>query len=219
MFKRSAAGSRVKLPTRLIAVSAASENIIKIQDMEGSEGGDWVALSYQWGAPPHFSTTRQNLKEMYAGIDIDILPQTFKDAIKVTRALQRPYLWIDSLCIIQGPGGDFDTEATTMEDVFNGAYCVLAACCAKDQRSGFLSARVPRQRVTLDPQHYDYGAIHVCPTIENFGRHVLAGGLAQRGWVLQEHALARRTIFFTKYQTYWECGHGVRCETMATLSK
>ncbi|KAF2828919.1 hypothetical protein CC86DRAFT_347492 [Ophiobolus disseminans] len=217
-FKRSAAGSIIKLPTRLIAVGTCADNTVRLQEMGGLDDGDWIALSYQWGPPPHFSTTRQNLSEMYAGVEVSKLPQTFRDAISITRALKRPYLWIDSVCIIQGQDGDFEDEATTMEDVYSGAYCVLAACCAENQRSGFLSPRVFRHQVTLDSQHQDYGAIHVCQTIDNFEQHVLKGNLAERGWVLQEHALARRTIFFTKYQTYWECGHGIRCETMATLA-
>jgi hypothetical protein len=48
---------------------------------------------------------------------------------------------------------------------------------------------------------------------------VLGGELHSRGWVLQEHALARRTLFFTEHQTYFECGNGVRCETSTKLSK
>jgi hypothetical protein len=43
--------------------------------------------------------------------------------------------------------------------------------------------------------------------------------LNKRGWVLQERALARRTIYFTARQTYWECGCGVRCETLTRLHK
>ena len=217
-FKKSAAGSIIKLPTRLIDVGTAADSCVRLQEMKDLDG-DWIALSYQWGTPPYFSTTRHNILDMYAGVEVHTLPKTFRDAIKITRALGRRYLWIDSICIIQGPDGDFESEARTMEDVYNGAYCVLAACCAKDQSSGFLLPRMARRQVTLDPQHDNHGAIHVCQRIENFDQHVLHGDLAKRGWVLQEHALARRTIFFTEYQTYWECGHGVRCETMATLAK
>jgi hypothetical protein len=59
----------------------------------------------------------------------------------------------------------------------------------------------------------------VCQNIDNFKDHVLNGELNSRGWVLQEHALARRTLFFTEHQTYFECSSGVRCETSTKLSK
>jgi hypothetical protein len=218
-FKESAVGTITKVPTRLLAVVTDSPTTVRLQEMKGLDRSEWVALSYRWGPPPHFSTTRRNLEKMYQGISVDELPRTFQDAVTITRELGQAYLWIDSLCIIQGEDGDFETESKTMEDVYNGAYCVLAASSAVDQRSGFLSPRAPRRQVTLDPQHDNHGLILVCEMIDNFQDHVLKGNLARRGWVLQEHALARRTIFFTEHQTYWECGHGVRCETMSTLTK
>lgn len=60
-------------------------------------------------------------------------------------------------------------------------------------------------------------AFYVCESIDNFQRDVIEGTLNTRGWVLQERALARRTIYFAENQTYWECGEGVRCETMIRM--
>jgi hypothetical protein len=61
--------------------------------------------------------------------------------------------------------------------------------------------------------------IFIRETIDDFQNHVLDGPLGGRGWVLQEHALARRTIYYTDYQCYFECGDGVRCETMTKMTK
>lgn len=209
-----------RLPTRLIHVGRNDEDVVKLQEMRAEDTGDWIALSYRWGDSPPFSTTRQNLSRHINGMALTSLPRTFQDAIKVTRALGRKYLWIDSICIIQGEDGDFRHESKRMEDVYSGAYCVLAASCATDQRSGFLLPRVRRRYVALNSkQGGNGGLLYVCSMIEDFRGHVLQGALHKRGWVLQEHALARRTIFFTKHQTYWECGHGVRCETMVKMKK
>jgi hypothetical protein len=195
--------------------------MVRLQETRGMNESDcrWVALSYQWGPPPHFETTRQNMNNHRNSIKLYELPQTFQDAVKVTRALKRQYLWIDSICIIQGLDGDFNQEAETMQDVYNGADFVIAASAADSQNSGFLHNRKARQRVTVSPQHNKRTNIHICQMVDDFEQHVLQGDLSRRGWVLQEHALARRTVFFTKYQTYWECGHGVRCETMTTMEK
>ncbi|KAI3547764.1 hypothetical protein CABS03_10036 [Colletotrichum abscissum] len=54
---------------------------------------------------------------------------------------------------------------------------------------------------------------YICEIIDNFEIDVEKGELNQRGWVLQERALSRRTLHFTSSQTYWECGEGIRCET------
>jgi len=104
-----------------------------------------------------------------------------------------------------------------MEDVYSGAYCVLAASRVNSHSSGFLRPRNERDYVELRDENGT--SFYICETIDNFNNHVLEGALNQRGWVLQEHALARRTIFFTEHQTYWECGDGVRCETMTKMRK
>ncbi|KAJ9138333.1 Serine/threonine-protein kinase par-4 [Pleurostoma richardsiae] len=64
----------------------------------------------------------------------------------------------------------------------------------------------------------DKAPFYICENIDDFNLHVLNGRLNKRGWVLQQHALARRTIFFTEHQTYFECGDGVRCETLTKMS-
>ncbi|KAI4961385.1 hypothetical protein J4E86_000413 [Alternaria arbusti] len=117
-----------------------------------------------------------------------------------------------------GPQGDFMTEAKRMEEVYSGAYCVVAASCATDHYDGFLKPRSRRDCVRLCGQSKGQPPFYLCQNIDNFKDHVLDGELHQRGWVLQEHALARRTLFFTEHQTYFECGNGVRCETSTKLS-
>jgi hypothetical protein len=209
------------MPTRLIYVGKDGDDVVQLQEMQGKKNVSWIALSYRWGDSSPFSTTQQNLRSHVEGMKLTALPRTFQDAIKVTRALGYNYLWIDSLCIIQGKDGDFSEESKRMEDVYSGAYCVLAASCATDQRSGFLLPRVARTSVALNHKGGvgNGGTIYVCSFIEDFRSHVLQGALHKRAWVLQEHALARRTVFFTKHQMYWECGHGVRCETMIKMTK
>lgn len=207
-----------QLPTRLIDVGNEGDDIIRLWEPGRGEKAEWIALSYQWGSAPHFFTDQTNIRDhLEKGMDFETFPATFKDAAIVTRALGRRYLWIDSICIIQGEGGDFNQEAKRMEEVYSGAYCVLAASCATGHYSGFLRQRKEREFVTLYGP--DQAPFYICESIDDFNLHVLEGDLNQRGWVLQEHALARRTIFFTESQMYWECGDGVRCETMMKMTK
>jgi hypothetical protein len=60
---------------------------------------------------------------------------------------------------------------------------------------------------------------YVCEAIDDFHCDVDQSELNKRGWVLQERALSRRTVYFTEKQSYWECGGGVRCETMTKMKK
>jgi hypothetical protein len=209
----------VRLPTRLIDVGKAGDETVRLRVTALTDTGDWIALSHKWG-DKHFSTTSENLQAHLKGITLSALPATFRDAVIVTRALGLEYLWIDSLCVIQGPDGvDFRKEAKRMEEVYSGAYCVIAASCAADHYSGFLKPRNTRDCVGMRREGKDQAPFYICQTIDNFKGHVLDGELHSRGWVMQEHALARRTLFFTEHQTYFECKDGVRCETSTKMKK
>ncbi|KAF3766598.1 HET-domain-containing protein, partial [Cryphonectria parasitica EP155] len=203
------------LPTRLIYVGTLVNPSLSLYETQPRDNMRYSALSHPWGKPPHFCTFPSTIDNHKKGIDFYDLPLTFRNAITVTRELNLQYLWIDSICIIQGPDGDFENEATRMEAVFSNAYCVLAACSVLGQGDSFLNERKKRKNISL--KYEGKPAIFVCEFMDNFNQDVLESNLSQRGWVLQERALARRTIYFTDKQTYWECGGGVRCETMARM--
>ncbi|KAI0198028.1 hypothetical protein F4808DRAFT_473132 [Astrocystis sublimbata] len=204
------------LPTRLIYVGKQGDQKVYLRTTRPGDNLEWTALSHQWGTDKQFCTTTETIRDHIDGMDFHSLPATFKDAVIVTRELGRQYVWIDSICIVQGPGGDFNHEAKRMEQVYRGAYCVLAPSRSPGHYAGFLKPRNPRETVVLK-QGKSRAPFYVCENIDDFDHHVLQGSLNQRGWVLQEHALARRTIYFTDSQTYFECGNGVQCETMAKL--
>lgn len=159
------------------------------------------------------------------GIDDTDFPPKYQDAITVARQLKVRYIWIDALCVIQqdksdpqdkDKGKDWANEAERMEQVFRSAYATIAACCANSPAENFLKRRPERQCVTMQADNAFY---YLCNAIDNFSEDVEQGELAKRGWVLQERALSRRTIYFTEKQTYWECGEGVRCETLTKTKK
>jgi hypothetical protein len=218
-----------RIPTRLIDVGQGGEQATTVYlrvttkwNEDQSKSIRYIALSYPWGSDnknDHFCTTTTNTADrLLNGIPVNRLPSTFKHAVKVTRELGVQYLWIDSLCIIQGDDGDFTTEANHMETVFSSAYCVIAASRATGTSSGFLEERSGRKFVKFEVTSLGH-SLYVCEAIDDFQQDVIEGPLNKRGWVLQERALARRTIYFTKNQTYWECGEGVRCETLTRMRK
>ena len=203
-----------------IDVGERDTQTIRLHETQEDESGMYIALSHRWGDIPEehfFRTLITNIEDYKVKINLQDLPDTFRDAVITTRALGFKYLWIDSICIIQGPGGDFDKEAGRMEDIFSSAYCVIAANRATSQKSGFLKPRPKRKYVTFARENME--TFYVCHFIDNFNMDVLEGHLNKRGWVLQERALSRRTIYFAESQTYWECGEGVRCETLNKMEK
>ncbi|EEU41513.1 uncharacterized protein NECHADRAFT_87671 [Fusarium vanettenii 77-13-4] len=185
---------------------------------EPNEDRDYIVLSHRWGKPTveewnRFCTTPQNCHPRLDGFLFDDLPKTFQDAIVVTRELGKQYLWIDALCIIQGPEGDWESEAGRMEHVFANAYCTIAANSAGGWKDGFLQSGLWDQ---IDPESMDCHC--------SFELEVSEAPLMQRAWVLQERVLSRRIIHFTagascggQGHTYRECGDGIRCQQFSTL--
>lgn len=203
-----------QLPKRLISIAHQQKiKIIEVKERKlDPQTVKYIALSHKWGAmPEEAKTTTSNLEQRKKRIPENELPLTFKNVIAITRALGLEYLWIDTLCIIQGPDGDFASQADTMQTTFNHAYCVIAACSAQNATDGLLPKR--------DVSYIRLDNIIMSAVTNDFERDVLNSPLQSRGWVLQERALARRTIFFSNTQIYMECGNGIRCETGLNMKK
>lgn len=206
-------------PTRVIDVGDDNGSPVRLVEDERKSTKRYLALSHRWGdlsEKEKFCTLEGNINDLKREIPYDRLPKSFQDAVRLTRALQVQYLWIDSLCIIQDNNQDWETEAQKMEDVFSNAYCTIAASSAESSRKGFLGERKQRDVISIQTPS---GLLHLAEPIDDFSSHVENSVLNSRVWVFQERALSRRTIHFTTTQTYWECGRGVFCETLARLRK
>jgi hypothetical protein len=161
-----------------------------------------------------------------------ILPQTFKDAVAITRKLRIDYLWIDSLCIYQDIPSDWQTEAGSMAEVYSRSFCNIAATSARDSSGGCFFDRDQRMVV---PGHIDTPSPELLETqiigppgyiipkqyriyAEDFWEQgMMKQPLLQRGWVVQERLLASRTIHFSQPQIFWECRHSTACEVFPQL--
>ena len=120
------------LPQRVIDVGLKSQGTDPVEHCRlycsHGECEKYLTLSHCWGqAGTINTTTRENLEHQYNGIDWSSLSKTFQDAILVTRALGIRYLWIDSLCIIQGDNTDWEQESAKMGSIYEGSYITLAA--------------------------------------------------------------------------------------------
>lgn len=225
---------RVYCPNRLLDVGSSvheeSSHIVDTKSLPATGDVKYLALSHRWGentpTNPHFFSTNDNIKQHMKNIPDTDLPPNFRDAVAVARQLGIRYLWIDALCILQwtpNHPGDFQQEADSMQDIFSSAHCVLATSSATGMNSGFLHSngmtpRSERKAVEIDERILG-SRLFICDSPDDFQRDVIDGPLNSRAWVLQERALARRTIFFTNNQIYWECSGGFRCETMSKLAK
>lgn len=135
------------------------------------------------------------------------MPQTFQDAIALTRSFGMRYLWIDSLCIIQDDQQDWEVEAQTMGDVYRNARLTVAAVAATCADTGlffpvdgrlnrpcYIGASICQPNLPSYPPHARKCYILADDKLERNGAERAdtyrpRGPLDRRGWVLQEEVL------------------------------
>ncbi|KAK0622821.1 heterokaryon incompatibility protein-domain-containing protein, partial [Immersiella caudata] len=200
------------LPIRLLELSKP-DSLKLVSGQEVSSPRYIATLSHRWGdsdKTPSYRTTNNNIHSREEGSNFHVsdLPLTFQDAIKVSRGLSIYYLWIDSLCIIQDCKEDWAKESRRMEDVYAGAYCTIAATSATNSQEGFLGQDIDSKHLYVYNNDNPSQRAYVRVETANFDQEVDGAQLNQRGWVLQERLLSRRTIHFGSSEMYFECGYG-----------
>jgi len=229
-----------ELPTRVIDVgSDVSPPKLHIANGQVAK---YIALSHCWGdalkSSQTIKTTHNTFAQWQTEIPWALLSKTFQDAITITRRLGLRYLWIDSLCIIQGDADDWISESVKMASVYAKALVVIAATGAKDGDAGCFigSKQQPRSA-------NEYGALRLGGKSDNgqeayaYARRSrytpsitlasLRGGemvhgwksalgqpLEKRAWTLQEEAFGIRVLYYTEDEVRWRCSEYVACECL-----
>src|SRR5947209_7177591 len=98
----------------------------------------YLTLSHCWGNADSMpiKTTTSNEQVHLKGLDTATLPQTFCDAVIITKHLGFRYLWIDALCIIQDSQSDWQTESANMASIYQGSSLTIAASSSSNSDGG-----------------------------------------------------------------------------------
>ncbi|KAJ2990320.1 hypothetical protein NUW58_g3008 [Xylaria curta] len=204
------------LPTRVLDL-ARDEGFVFLCEPEETQTGSYVALSHVWGGEVPIRTTTETLDLFKDGIRLDSLPQTFRDAVFMARLLECPYLWIDSLCIIQDSKEDWTREAARMADAYGNAYVTIAAVAAENSNSGLFSkheASVAKHTIQRAGESGRDMIVDVRPALEHTPYYESSPyGLPQgtearllgRAWCFQEYLLSPRVLLFTDWEILWVC--------------
>lgn len=195
------------VPTRLIRIPA-SENVTSVNIVEtGGVYVPWCALSYCWGGPQLKRTMKANLKNGSRSIALSELPATILDAILATHRLKIPYLWVDSLCIIQDDRHDLSRELAHMPKIYNNSTLTIVAAAAATCTEGFLRPRVPR----LDPTYGPPISLRYEDELGAQGTIILHGTfrpsepIHARAWTMQEQLLSPRMLLYNTSTLAWLC--------------
>ncbi|KAJ4421545.1 hypothetical protein N0V82_003683 [Gnomoniopsis sp. IMI 355080] len=135
-----------RLPKRVVEVGPADNTGIRVFEHAYDDEirkEKYIALSHTWGSTRHTLLKHDNSKQMKRNVPHDELPSLYQDAIAITRRFGYQYIWIDSLCIIQGDDHDFAAEGAKMALIYEGAEFVLAASSAPNGDAGLCVPRGP----------------------------------------------------------------------------
>lgn len=197
------------LPNRVIDVTQDGLDP-RLVVTEGKRG-HYAALSHCWGGLQLLQTKASTLVQYQDNIPMDELPKSFKDAITIARKLQIPFLWIDSLCIVQDSEQDWHHESALMSSIYRNSVLTISATGAVDGSHGCFIPEAHSETVQL-PQTFSDTQGKAYVTGSRLGLYgppwsdkVAGGPLSHRAWALQERCLSRRILHCCRGQWVWEC--------------
>ncbi|PVH69103.1 HET-domain-containing protein, partial [Cadophora sp. DSE1049] len=202
-------------PSRLLDIES-SVDIIKLCCPDPGPVLEYATLSHRWEADNLLRLLTTNIELFMEGIPMDILSDTFRDAVCACRQLNVRYLWIDSLCILQDSKCDWTEESSRMGEVYRNCHFCLAAIAASDGDKALYTKRdplivKPLFRRTTETWYdgdtafeADLYRIHL-GSVDT--KEIDDSNLQTRGWVFQERALAPRTLYIGASELFWGC-HG-----------
>ncbi|KAJ4213332.1 hypothetical protein NW759_011174 [Fusarium solani] len=215
-------------PGRLIEVRTPHQQPRLVNREAAQLEGGYAALSHCWGPNPNFlmlNTDKES--EFRREIPMEELPASFRDAVITCRRLDIPYLWIDSLCIIQDSHSDWLLQSEDMFKVYLNCELNIAIDASASAHEGAFRERDPRYLQDccvwtpfFKPQRHDAqiipdenefkstDGINLCEvyTVNDFAWAREEAPLTKRAWIFQERLLSPRTLYFSSDRISWECG-------------
>ena len=191
---------------------------------------EFMALSYVWGSKPTIRLIKANnstLLEPGALGEIAI-PQTIADSMDLVSKLGFQYLWVDAFCVIQDDANDQIYQIGKMAAIYSSAFLTILAATGEDSDAGLpglgsLTRRYEQHEVMILQASEGNDGLSVINTLKSCPRHcdpwyrrgqedADSCKWSQRAWTMQEKALSRRTLVFTKEQVFWNCHQAYFCE-------
>lgn len=220
----------------MLDVHSEPIRLVEYHDIQNAAGKPespsvrYTALSYCWGnddqSQQQLLTTKENLPDRLVGITEQQLTPVLRDAVLATRLLSIRYLWVDSLCILQGDRQDWENQSAKMEEIYRNA-CVTVATpvsgsCGQGFRHttrkklyisfrsllnpdvcgrfsmGYLGCNIDRRTSRLNYNHI-------------YMTNVESSRWASRGWTFQEMLMSTRLLLFGPAEIFFRCDENTSC--------
>lgn len=191
--------------------------LIDVQDrclVRAWTGIEFLALSYVWGTNLE---KREHTKgvltkdfeeelEHKNSLRSSELPATVEDAIQACMDLGERYLWVDRLCILQDDLDSKKHQIHAMGNIFASAKLVMIAAGAEHMHEGICGISKTRKTRQISTQ---VSGMELVQELLDIYKCVEETVWSSRAWTYQEAVLARRNLWLTDHQTFFECSRGV----------
>lgn len=215
------------LPDRLLDVRGDIPRLVSRADISSSSRANtrYLALSYCWGTKEDAShqpkLTKDSRLRFQTGIDPKELSAVHRDTVDVARALSIPYIWIDSLCILQDDDDrvDWQRQCAQMDRIYGCAHVTILAAASSSCRQSFL--RRPRGLQTVLPfqsavqpsrsgfLEIELRRVEISDSsdflYDIFQAEFNNSRLSTRGWAYQEQVLSARMVSFGGWNIHYLC--------------
>lgn len=221
------------LPERLIDVGVDNLRLVErnsINERNNNDKGptqrlEYCALSYCWGpyedSKSQTKTTRITIRNHLESLDFSSLSPVIRDAVKAAQSLSIPYLWVDSLCILQDDDSDWQRQCSQMHKIYGKARVTLVAASSRTCREGFLTSKGHYLRFPYNSaQRSDISGsflikfTHVSAfsrkksppdltLVEDLYNDLNLSQWARRGWTFQEDIMSSARIVYGAVGVYF----------------
>ncbi|KAI1422270.1 heterokaryon incompatibility protein-domain-containing protein [Xylaria sp. FL1777] len=215
--------SRGWKPSRLLDISEDKIKLILRRQAEAQE--PYVTLSHCWGKDEFLVLTPHLLPRFVDGVHISDFALTFQETILTVRRLGVRYLWIDCYCILQGDSNDaisdWKYESLRMGKVYANSLLNIGALESDGPSHGLfrysLSFGFGSSKIHWSPTRRDATILFRITQIRDREAPLsisktLHSNLLDRGWVVQECAMAPRMLSFANDEVIWQCSQSVASE-------
>lgn len=186
----------------------------------------YACLSHCWGGiKPKCITTKETISANMERISWSTIPLTFQHAMVVATGLGIQYIWIDSLCIIQGDDDDWRREAAMMASVYSNALITIAATSSANCHQGLYRTDLPQYQLSELPvsipghpslrflaQAVSHNVIWQQYRLSPDLMSSTCKPLLSRAWFFQEWRLSPRLLHFVQGEVVWQCRQGSICQ-------
>lgn len=211
-------GKRAESEIRLTLIDVVEQRLISV-----SSDIKYFALSYTWGQVDMYKTLRSNYEVRCQPRSLTTIqfPKTIRNAMQFVQSLGETYLWVDAICLVQDDEDQMAREVRNMDIIYGQAFATIVGLEGTDADAGLpgvcAGTRKPQKITTLsvskksvelddNPDCKDKEKIHLTGTPRPLYLALELSQWNSRGWIVQEHLLSRRCLYFAPDTVYFQCG-------------